>query len=72
MDSSYLLYVIKLCGVDIRGYYANPSVQPQFELDDAKKVAKQVGADIKVITIDALSNKAVKKTPPIGAIIVKG
>ncbi|MFY9175858.1 MAG: ATP-dependent sacrificial sulfur transferase LarE [Caldicoprobacterales bacterium] len=63
VDSSYLLYAAKTCGVDIRGYYAKSQFQPQFELDDAKKVAKQVGADIKVITIDALSNKAVKENP---------
>ena len=63
VDSSYLLYAAKTCGVEIRGYYAKSQFQPQFELDDARKIAKQVGADIKVLAIDALSNDRVKENP---------
>ncbi|HZJ58243.1 MAG TPA: ATP-dependent sacrificial sulfur transferase LarE [Clostridia bacterium] len=63
VDSSYLLYAAKVCSVDIRGYYASSQFQPQFELDDARKVAQQVGAEMEVISLDVLSNNIVRENP---------
>ena len=35
VDSSYLLYALKACGVPVNAYYVNAQFQPQFELEDA-------------------------------------
>ena len=47
----------------MRAYYVNAAFQPQFELDDAMRLAKQLNADMKVLTADVLSNETVVKNP---------
>ena len=58
-DSSYLLYAAIKSGAQVRAYYVNAAFQPQFELDDAMRLAKQLNADMKVLTADVLSNENV-------------
>ena len=55
VDSAYLLYAALQCGASVRAYYVKSDFQPQFELDDAQKLAAQLGADMTVIEADALS-----------------
>ena len=59
VDSSYLLFAGLRAGADIQAYYANAAFQPQFELEEAKKLANLIGAKMKVIELDVLNNQLV-------------
>lgn len=63
MDSSYLLYSAIKCGADIRAYYVRTAFQPQFEFNDAMRVADLLKADVKVIDADILSVPHVAENP---------
>ena len=54
VDSSYLLYAAVQCGADVHAYFAKTAFQPQFELDDARRLAESVGARLTVLELDAL------------------
>ena len=68
VDSSYLLYAAIKSGAHVRAYYVNAAFQPQFELDDAMRLAKQLNADMKVLTADVLSNETVVKQKSLNII----
>ena len=59
VDSSYLLYAAVQCGADVHAYFAKTAFQPQFELDDARRLAESVGAKLTVLELDALSSEDV-------------
>ena len=63
VDSSYLLYAAVKAGADVTAYYVNAAFQPQFELDDALRLASDVGAKMKVLEADVLSCEDVVKNP---------
>ena len=62
-DSAYLLYAGLGFGADIRPYYIKTAFQPQFELDDAERLAGQLGIKLTVIELDVLSHDEVKANP---------
>ena len=64
VDSSYLLYSALHYGAKIKAYYVRTAFQPQFEWDDAVRLAKQLGADMTVIETDVLSVPRVAENPP--------
>lgn len=55
VDSAYLLYSAKMNNADVKAYYVKSQFQPQFELDDAVRLANQLGVDMKIIEFDVLS-----------------
>ncbi len=55
VDSAYLLYAAKKYASDVCAYYVNSQFQPQFELDDAKKLAKELDVHLKILDLDLLS-----------------
>jgi uncharacterized protein len=59
VDSSYLLFAGLRAGADIQAYYVNAAFQPQFEFEDATKLANLIGAKMKVLELDVLSNEVV-------------
>lgn len=63
VDSAYLLYAAKQYAKDIGVYYVKSSFQPQFELDDAKRLANDLDIDINVIELDVLSDNDVVNNP---------
>ena len=63
VDSSYLLYAAVQCGADVHAYFAKTAFQPQFELDDARRLAESVGAKLTVLELDALSSEDVARNP---------
>lgn len=63
VDSSYLLYAGLQAGADIRPYFIKTAFQPAFELEDAKKLCAQLGADLHVLELDALQNENVAQNP---------
>lgn len=62
-DSAYLLYAAVRCGCKVKAYYVSTPFQPQFELDDAEKLANELGAPMTVLPFDVLAIDAVKKNP---------
>lgn len=55
VDSTYLLYEAINSGAKVRAYYVKSAFQPQFELDDARELAKELKADMSVIEANLLS-----------------
>lgn len=64
VDSAYLLYAALRYGARVRAYYVKSVFQPQFELDDAVKLAGQLRADMKVVELDVLASETVAANPP--------
>ncbi|MBQ9611675.1 MAG: ATP-dependent sacrificial sulfur transferase LarE [Lachnospiraceae bacterium] len=63
VDSAYLLYAALKYGADVRAYYVKSAFQPQFEFEDACRLAEELHADMKVISVDVLSDKTVAANP---------
>ncbi len=63
VDSAYLLYAGIKAGCDIHAYYVKSAFQPQFELDDALKLAKELDAKMTVLDLDILSEETITKNP---------
>ena len=62
-DSSYLLYAALQNGASVRAYYVKAAFRPEFELEDAKRLAKELGADMKILPVDVLQAKEVSANP---------
>lgn len=63
VDSAYLLYEGIHAGCDIHAYYVKSQFQPQFELEDAKKLARELGAKLTILTSDVLAEPSVTENP---------
>lgn len=63
VDSSYLLHAAKMFGCDVKAYFIKSPFQPQFELDDAAKMAYMLAVPMTVDTLDVLSNTDVTENP---------
>lgn len=63
VDSAYLLYSAVRSGANVKAYYAKTAFQPAFELEDAKKLAHQLGAEMEILTLDVLSVPKVAENP---------
>ena len=64
VDSAYLLYAGLKYGCDLTAYYVKAEFQPQFELDDAMRLAEQLGARMKVIRVSVLGDEDVRANGP--------
>ena len=64
VDSAYLLYAAIEHGARIRAYYVKSVFQPQFELDDARRMAGELGADMRILELEVLADPAVADNPP--------
>lgn len=63
VDSSYLLYAAMEYGAEIQAYFVNSQFQPAFELEDARRLAKELGAELTILELDALADSAVAENP---------
>ncbi len=63
VDSAYLLYAAVNCGANVAAYYVNSAFQPDFELRDALRLAQELGARMKVIELDVLSDENIRRNP---------
>ena len=64
VDSSYLLYAALRYGARVRAYYVNSAFQPRFELEDARRLAGDIHADLRELQVDVLSSPTVTANPP--------
>ena len=63
VDSSYLLYAAREAGADVQPYYVKSDFQPEFEFDDAKRMALDLGFEFRVIYLDLLADPALAANP---------
>lgn len=63
VDSAYLLYVAVKYAKKVRAYYVKSDFQPQFELDDARRLARELNAEMKIIPLDVFSCDSIVKNP---------
>ena len=63
VDSAYLLYAAKHFGAKVQAYYVKTAFQPQFELDDAKKLADELNIPISILPVDILSSEIITHNP---------
>ena len=63
VDSSYLLYTAVRAGAKVTAYYADSAFQPAFEQEDALRLAKDVGAELKILPLSVLEVPKVAENP---------
>jgi len=63
VDSAYLLYATIKYGADVKAYYVKSPFQPTFELEDAKRLAAELGAEMEIIELDVLENERIAANP---------
>lgn len=63
-DSALLLCEARRLGADVKAYFVKGPFQPQFELEDARRLAKELGAEIEVIETDVLALPEVAENGP--------
>ncbi|MBE7001170.1 MAG: ATP-dependent sacrificial sulfur transferase LarE [Ruminococcaceae bacterium] len=63
VDSAYLLYMAKKQGAAVCAYYVKTPFQPQFEYDDARRLAAQLDVPMRTLSLDVLSDPAVVSNP---------
>ncbi len=64
VDSSWLLYAGRACGAELRPYYVKTQFQPRFEMEDALRLCRELGAEPRVLTLDALADPQVAANGP--------
>jgi len=63
VDSAYLLYAAVKNGADVKAYYVKSPFQPRFELEDAKCLVAELGAEMEIIPLNVLENEDVSSNP---------
>lgn len=64
VDSAYLLHSAKAFGADVKAYYVKTPFQPEFEYEDAVRLAEQLDAEMTTIHLDVLSDNSIVNNPP--------
>ena len=54
-DSALLLYLAKQNGCDVHAYYVKTAFQPEFELEDARRLAGELDIPMTVVELDILA-----------------
>lgn len=64
VDSTYLLHAAKQHRAEIQAYFVKTAFQPSFELDDARRVAGDMGIPLKILPLDILADSVIAENPP--------
>ena len=64
VDSAYLLWAGVQAGTEVQPYFVKTPFQPQFELEDARRLCGQAGVELVVLDYDILSDGTVAANPP--------
>ena len=62
-DSAYLTYAALKYAREVKAYYVKTAFQPEFELEDALKFAKEYALNLSVIECDIMLIKEVTDNP---------
>ncbi len=63
VDSAYLLFAAKQYANEVKAYYVKSAFQPQFELNDALRLAQEIGVEMEIIELDVLSDEMIVSNP---------
>ena len=63
-DSACLLWAAQQAGADVAPYFISTPFQPAFEGADARRLAKELGAPLRVVEVDVLAAEGVADNPP--------
>lgn len=63
VDSAYLMYAAAKFGAKVQPYYFKTTFQPQFEYADALKLCAKLGAELKTVEYDILSDNTIASNP---------
>lgn len=63
VDSAYLLYSAKQYAKEVQAYYVKSAFQPQFELEDALRFARELGVEMEILQLDILSDERISSNP---------
>ena len=63
-DSAYLLWAAVQAGCQVQPYFVKTPFQPAFELEDARRLAGQVGLPLTVLPVAVLDLPQVVQNPP--------
>lgn len=55
VDSAFLLWAAKTCGCRVRAYYARTVFQPAFELEDARRLCRELDVPLSIVDVDILA-----------------
>ena len=64
VDSVYLCHAAKSCGADVKAYFVRSEFQPEFELQDAKKLANEIGVELEVLNVGACEDDRIAANSP--------
>ncbi len=64
VDSTYLLWAARDAGAQVRAYFVQSPFQPRFEREDARRLAKELGAELCVLDLDVLADPEIAANPP--------
>ncbi len=62
-DSAYLLAIAKKHGVNIKPYFVQSALQPQFELEDALRLGKELSIPITILTLNIFEDARIIANP---------
>lgn len=54
-DSAFLMWAAKHYGCDLKAYYVNTAFQPEFELEDARRLSEELSVPMKIVGKDILA-----------------
>lgn len=63
VDSAYLLYAATASGADVTAYYVHSAFQPTFEQEDAERLARELGAKLRILPLDVLCDDTITANP---------
>ena len=63
VDSAYLLWAAMENGAQVRAYYVKSAFQPRFELEDARRLAAGLGAELRELDMDILADPVIAANP---------
>ena len=63
-DSAFLLWAAKKYGCQIQAYYIHTAFQPEFELEDARRLAGELDIPMQVIDMDILGVRQAAENGP--------
>lgn len=64
-DSAYLLYVATTYGQEVKAYYVKSQFQPQFELDHARRLCKDLSIELCILSLDQLKDPMIRRNDPL-------
>lgn len=63
VDSSFLLHQALQNGARVGAYFVKTAFQPRFEFEDAQRLCRELGTELRVIELDILADTMVRANP---------